>query len=361
MSNKYEGIDSCSSTPVHDGAMLLDTNTNNGITPSAGPASLCIPTITLNDDEVPLVPSYSENPDPFVDKPDNIPLLDLSTFTSNAAALRTAIGSHDQEQTRLQTPASQPCAFRVIIVGAGPNGLALAHALHHAGIEYALLEQSQTIITPDNNDSTSLVLWPHAARILDQLGLLRRMQKLACPLRSRQVHRADGAQCLSPCHDVFSRSRSDHGRRCMLLGRDVLLGLLWEALPEREERVRTGKEVVSAETHATGVRVTCADGSVEEGSIVVGCDGVHGAMRRIVCDLRAEKKRSAWRRRSLGLGRLGEHTSSHGKADRTMEARYYGLLGSAPLLDGLEPGVCYETRGDATGKTFQVLAGVDTT
>lgn len=347
--NKYSRINTCSNGR---GAALLpseDADSNNDP----------IPTITLNDDEVALVPSYSATSDPFVDEPDNFPLLDLSSLRSNATALRTAIDTQDQTQTRLQTPNNQSHPIRVIIVGGGPNGLVLAHALHQAGINYILLERSQTILTPDNNDGPGLILWPNSARILDQLGLLRRAHKLACSIRSRQTYLADGSPCSPSYEDVFARSQSDHGRSCMLTSRAVLVGLLWEALPGRETHVQTEKEVVSIETHATGVRVTCADGSVEEGSIVVGCDGVHSVVRQSICDLRVEKKAEA--RRRLSLGRLGGHgTGGNGKEDKTMEVKYYGLIGSAPLLDGLEPGVCYETRGNTTGKTFQVLTRKDT-
>lgn len=364
MSNKFCRINSCSST--HRGDMPFDAATNSKNMPNT---TRPIPTITLNDDEVPLVSFDSANSDPFVDPPDSatsdpfadppdsIPELDLSTLQSNAAALRTANDTQAQGQSHLQTPSDQHRPFRVIIVGGGPNGLALAHALHQAGIDYTLLERSPVTPTPNNNndeDGTSLVLWPHSARILDQLGLLRRVQRLSCPLRTRQTHRADGTPCPNSSDNVFARAKHDHGRPCMLISRAALLGLLWETLPGREAHVCPGKEAVSVETHAAGVRVTCADGSVEEGSVVVGCDGTHGFVRRAVADLRAEKKRLARRRLSLGL------SGGDGRADRAVQARYYGLVGSAPLLDGLEPGVCYETHGDATGKTFQVLVGEDT-
>lgn len=348
--NKYSRIKSC---PSGRGAALLpseDADSNNDP----------IPTITLNDDEVALIPSYSACSDPFVDEPDNFPLLDLSSIRSNATALRTAIDTQDQTQARLQAPNNQPHPIRVIIVGGGPSGLVLAHALHQAGIGYIVLEHSQTILASDNNnDGPGLILWPNSARILDQLGLLRRTHKLACSIRTRQTYLADGSPCSPSYEDVFARSQSDHGRSCMLISRAALTGLLWEALPGREAHVQTGKEVVYIETHATGVRVTCADGSVEEGSIVVGCDGVHSVVRQSMCDLRAEKKAEA--RKRLSFGRLGGGgTGGTGKADKTMEVKYYGLVGSAPLIDGLKPGVCYETRGDANGRTFQVLSGKDT-
>lgn len=356
MSNNYHRTDSSSSS--HRGPMLFDATPSSNNMPNTGLAQRP-PTITLNDDEVPLISFDSANSDPFADPPDSGPVLDLSTLESNAAALRTAIDTQAQGQTRLQTPSDQRHPFRVIIVGGGPNGLALAHTLHQAGIDYTLLERSPITPIPNHNDEdgTSLVLWPHSARILDQLGLLRRAQKLSCPILTKQAHRADGTPCLPSSDNAFARARHDHGRPCMLISRAELLGLLWEALPEREAHVCPGKEVVSVETHTAGVRVTCADGSVEEGSVVVGCDGVHGVMRRAASDLRAEKKRSARKRLSLGLGGGSDRD---GKADRDMEARYYGLVGSAPLLEGLEPGVCYETQGDATGKTFQVLVGEDT-
>lgn len=368
MSNNYHRTNSSSSS--HRGAMLCDTTPSSSNMPNTG-LTQRMPTITLNDDEVPLVsfdsansdpvadPPDTASSDPFVDPPDSASVLDLSTLRSNAAALKTAMDTQAQGQTRLQTPSDQRHPFRVIIVGGGPNGLALAHTLHQAGIDYTLLGRSPVTPNPHNNDEdgASLVLWPHSSRILDQLGLLRRAQKLSCPIRTKQTHRADGTPCPPSNDNAFARARPDHGRPCMLISRTMLMGLLWETLPEREAHVRPGKEVVSVETHTAGVRVTCADGRVEEGSVVVGCDGVHGVMRRAVSDLRAEKKRSARKRLSLGLGGGSDRD---GKADRDMEARYYGLVGSAPLLEGLEPGVCYETQGDATGKTFQVLVGEDT-
>lgn len=347
--NKYSRINSCSNGRGAAPLPSEDADSNNNP----------IPTITLNDDGVALVPSYSASLDPFVDEPDNFPLLDLSSLRSNATALKTAIDTQDQTQTRLQTPSNQYHPIRVIIVGGGPNGLVLAHALHQAGIDYIVLERSQTFLTSDNNDGSGLILWPNSARILDQLGLLRRVHNLSRSMRTRQIYHADGTPCPSSYEDVFSRSQSDHGRSCMLINRSTMLSLLWGALPERDHHVQAGKEVVSIETHAAGVRVICADGNIEEGTIVVGCDGVHGVVRQSICDLRAEKKAEA--RRRLSLGRFGGRgTGGNGKEDKTMEVKYYGLVGSAPLLDGLEPGVCYETRGDATGKTFQVLSGKDT-
>ena len=359
-SNDYQRVDS--GPDGHLGAVSLDTNMSRIV--KLGPVRVNLrPQMTIDDDGRWMIPFEPASPPSFVDTPDSIPLLNSHPVKPDPAAMRATNHGRVQNQSPTQTQLSQPAPFRVIIVGGSPTGLVLAHALHQAGIEFTLLERSPTIPTTpdretDNNNSgtTSLLLWPNSARILDQLGLLRQTCKLSCPVRTRQTYLADGAPLLGEDHDVFARARHDHGRPCILIDRAALLRLLWESLPGREARERTGREVVSVETHDTGVRVVCGDGSFEEGSVIVGCDGVHGVVRRAVCEGRAEKKTM----RRFGLASLGGSGSGSGKADRTVEARYYGLVGSAPLLDGLEASVCYETRGDDRGTTFQVFAGEDT-
>lgn len=286
------------------------------------------------------------------DMPDNTPLLSHNSLESPPTSMGLGHGTEDRsDKDPRQT------LLRAIIVGGGPTGLILAHALHKAGISYTLLEQAPHIggsDTPDviqpHENGTSLLLWPDSARVLDQLGLLRRVEQISCPVRRRTTGSVGGEDN----DDVFARLEHEHGRPCMLVDRASLLHMLYDSLPDREARVRTGKQVVSVETHDTGVKATCKDGSVYQGSVVVGCDGVHSIVRQRMCELRAEGKRKTAKRRSFGLFRLGGS-----EADKTMEARYYGLIGTAPMLDGLEAGVFYETRCDAIGATFQAFTSED--
>jgi 2-polyprenyl-6-methoxyphenol hydroxylase-like FAD-dependent oxidoreductase len=60
--------------------------------------------------------------------------------------------------------------FRVIIVGAGPTGLALGNMLIAANIDFVVLERHKTVVT---ESGACLMLWPHATRILDQLDLTK--------------------------------------------------------------------------------------------------------------------------------------------------------------------------------------------
>jgi 2-polyprenyl-6-methoxyphenol hydroxylase-like FAD-dependent oxidoreductase len=61
---------------------------------------------------------------------------------------------------------------------------------------------------------------------------------------------------------------------------------MYNGLPTAaKEKVLTDKKLVDIETDKTGVTVTCADGSVYYGSIVIGADGVHSKTRSLMRDL----------------------------------------------------------------------------
>lgn len=66
------------------------------------------------------------------------------------------------------------------------------------------------------------------------------------------------------------------------LSRGNLLRILYENLPEHKTKVRANANVVKVETLDDGVRVHMADGTTEEGSIVIAADGVHSATRGLI-------------------------------------------------------------------------------
>lgn len=69
---------------------------------------------------------------------------------------------------------SIPTKFRVIIVGAGPVGLFLAHALSRANIDYIVLEQHGSVI---RYQGAGVFLYPQTSRLLDQIGLYEKAEK----------------------------------------------------------------------------------------------------------------------------------------------------------------------------------------
>jgi len=71
--------------------------------------------------------------------------------------------------------------FRVIIVGGGLGGLTLANCLQHARIDYLLLEGQEKI---GLHAGAAVGIEPNGGRILDQLGVLSRLQDVIEPYRS---------------------------------------------------------------------------------------------------------------------------------------------------------------------------------
>lgn len=66
--------------------------------------------------------------------------------------------------------------------------------------------------------------------------------------------------------------------------RRLALEIMYENLPDKS-KVLPGKKVTHLDETQNGVRVTLADGSHEEGDIVVGCDGVRSMVRKQIWEM----------------------------------------------------------------------------
>ncbi len=121
---------------------------------------------------------------------------------------------------------------------------------------------------------------------------------------------------------------SSHGHPCMLFPRQKLLELLHDRLAEKEERVFTGKRVVSVDNQDRGVTVRCSDGTCFDASIVVGCDGVHSTVRHAM------------------RGSMIAASANVIDSDSPMMAHYQLLTGRIDRILDMEPGRVWETRFD---------------
>lgn len=82
-------------------------------------------------------------------------------------------------------------AFTVIVVGGGPVGLVVAHALHSAGIGCVVLERRDVVAL---DVGASLVLGPQNLRVLHQLGLLDTVMASASEVSVQKSFTKDGIQ-----------------------------------------------------------------------------------------------------------------------------------------------------------------------
>jgi hypothetical protein len=82
-----------------------------------------------------------------------------------------------------------PSTFKVIVIGGGPVGITAAHALHHAGIDFVVLERRDELIL---DLGASLVLGPANLRVLHQFGLLNNLLELGGELHQSKGFTRDG-------------------------------------------------------------------------------------------------------------------------------------------------------------------------
>ena len=162
-----------------------------------------------------------------------------------------------------------------IVVGGGIAGAVTALALHRAGIKATIYESY-----PDAPDDTGglLSLAANGVRALRLLDCLAVLDEVAVPVPDMQVW--------APTGRPVGRAPRQGSNLSDIPGVAVLRGALSAALRAEAERrgvtVRGGARLVAAETGPDGVLAGFADGTEASGSVLVGADGVHSRVRRII-------------------------------------------------------------------------------
>lgn len=113
----------------------------------------------------------------------------------------------------------------------------------------------------------------------------------------------------------------------MCFHRAKLLKMLYRRLQD-PSKILLDKEVSSIETTETGVTVSCSDKSTYTASVVVGADGVHSTVRRLM-------------------------NEGAGKPDEPFVSTYLGLYGYASRSPELDAGILYETHSGSL--TIQLI------
>lgn len=163
--------------------------------------------------------------------------------------------------------------MRVLIVGAGVAGLALARALHRRGITAEVVERASEWPTA----GAGLYLPGNAVRALDELGVGPAVAARAHPIERQRLVDHRGRRLAEI--DVTAFWEGVGG--CVALERAALHEVLRDATADVP--VRLGTEVTGFEDGELP-QVAFADGSRGEYDVVVGADGVHSTIRTLALD-----------------------------------------------------------------------------
>ncbi|KAF5524540.1 FAD-dependent monooxygenase andE [Colletotrichum aenigma] len=166
--------------------------------------------------------------------------------------------------------------FKVIIAGGSVSGLSLANMLEKFNIDYVLLE-AYPQIAPQVGASIGLL--SNGFRILDQFGCYEPIRDIAGDFYLKASIRGSDGRVKSE----NSRTSTHHlenrlGYPSIFIDRQILLQVLYDNL-QHKEKVLTKKRVSRVDLVKGGVQVHTDDGSVYEGDIIVGADGIHSAVR----------------------------------------------------------------------------------
>jgi ubiquinone biosynthesis UbiH/UbiF/VisC/COQ6 family hydroxylase len=176
--------------------------------------------------------------------------------------------------------ASAPFDTDVLIVGAGPAGLALSCALADAGIRSHLLEQAprDSLVAPPE-DGRDIALTHRARRILTQLGLWDRLpaDEIA-PLKAAQV--TNGS---SPMVLPFDGQADGHEQLGWLVPNHRIREACFAGAASRGALVTiTGDaRVTGLGRGADGASVTLADGRTLRAPLVIAADSRFSTVRRM--------------------------------------------------------------------------------
>lgn len=161
---------------------------------------------------------------------------------------------------------------RVLIVGAGIAGLALAVALRRRGVSPTLIERAPTPAT----EGAGLYLVGAATRALRSLQLDEKVMEHADVIRTQTLFDSGGAELARTNVEAFWATSGP----CLGIQRTALQSLLLEAAGDATLRFGVALRALRAQgPHVVAVH---GDGSEQTYDLVVGADGIHSTVRGLL-------------------------------------------------------------------------------
>jgi 2-polyprenyl-6-methoxyphenol hydroxylase-like FAD-dependent oxidoreductase len=161
---------------------------------------------------------------------------------------------------------------RVLIVGAGPGGLALALALKQRGLQPELIERQPTW----DIEGAGIHMVANGVRMLRELGVGDQVERRGFPIHSLKFLTNTGEEVLRlNLSELFPGAPPYLG-----IHRAELLYGLAEALDDIPVRFKT--TVTTTENQRDRIVVSFSDGTRDHFDLLVAADGLHSQLRREV-------------------------------------------------------------------------------
>ncbi len=169
-----------------------------------------------------------------------------------------------------------PSSQRVLIAGAGIGGLTAALALLKAGFDCDVYEQAPEL----KEVGAGLQLAPNGSRVLLALGLESNIRAYGVETDDKVVRLWNTGQSWSRYNPKSSSISSRLGAPMYLMHRADLHTLLAEAvLREKPGSIHLSARCVGFTQTGLSASIRLADGTQENGDVLIGADGIHSRIR----------------------------------------------------------------------------------
>ncbi|MDR6804884.1 2-polyprenyl-6-methoxyphenol hydroxylase-like FAD-dependent oxidoreductase [Dyadobacter sp. BE34] len=165
--------------------------------------------------------------------------------------------------------------MKAIIIGCGIAGPAMALALQKIGVQAVIYEAREAA---DDTQGAFLGISPNGLNILREYVALEEVMADSTPGKIRFFNARNKAIGVIDNAEQASR----YGSETIQVKRGLLNGSLRRAAERAGIAIEFGKRLVAIGQREGTVTVSFADGSTAEGDLLIGCDGIHSAVRRAV-------------------------------------------------------------------------------